>query len=519
MRSRQIRNTGMGFLFLMTVAEVAVPAPPPKTSDETPVKPAGDGAPPAAASPPTQPPAPGDKPAQTVEEKAAAPSTPPKAKPKFLDLRYDEDFSYLDGDPESYEKDFFDPIKNVHLSDDWRLTLGGEVRFRMEAETNKTFGTAERAQDTFTLFRYFLHADFKYRKLLRVFVQGVAAFDEDRDLPRRAIDENRWDLHQMFFDLRLFGEQQPWTLRVGRQELRYGAERLVSPLEWATVRRRFDAVKLFAKYEKWDIDLWYAKPVIVQRKQHDRYDEDHDFYGAYVTYKGIPRHALDFYFFATDDTGNRVNPNGNAGDRSIYTLGSRFSGKTGAWDYDAELAGQWGHWAGDTVQAWSWSLDGGYTFEKCPWKPRIGSGFDWASGDEDPFDGKVGTFDQLFPLGHKYLGFLDLIGRQNTTVVNVNLAAWPVEKKVRTAIAYHAFWLNANRDAVYDAGGAAGRRDATGLSDTELGEEVDITVLWQIDVHSSLLLGWSHFWHNEFVEQTGPSQDPDLFYVQYAFKF
>ncbi len=463
------------------------------------------------ATPPTNP--------QTTETAEAAKPDQPKVGPKYFDLRYDEDFSYLEGPPDSYKPDLFDPIKNFDLGDDWRLSLGGEFRFRMEAETNKAFGATEPAQDTFTLYRYFLHADLKYGKAFRVFAQGIAAFDEDRDLALRPTDENRWDLHQLFFDMRILGEDQPWTLRLGRQELSYGNERLVSPLEWVNVRRRFDGVKLFARLEKWDIDFWYAKPVVVQRKQGDRFDEDVDFYGLYATFKGIPRHGIDLYLLALDDTGNRSNPNGNMGDRNNYTLGSRFWGKTGGFDYETELAGQWGHWAGDTVHAWTWAIDGGYTLEDVVWKPRLGAGFDWASGDASPGDGRVGTFDQLFPLGHKYFGFLDLFGRQNITDAYVNLSAWPVEKKVRTALVYHAFWLDDDQDALYDVSGAPGRRHATGHSGTEIGHEIDLTVSWKFDFHSSLLFGYSHFWDSDFVIQTGPSEDADLFYVQYSFKF
>ena len=100
--------------------------------------------------------------------------------PKYLDLRYDEDVSYLDGPEGSYEPDFFNPIKNVHLGPDWRLSLGGEFRFRLEAETNKGFGAAEPAQDSFALYRFLIHADLKYRDLFRVFVQAISAFDDSR---------------------------------------------------------------------------------------------------------------------------------------------------------------------------------------------------------------------------------------------------------------------------------------------------------------------------------------------------
>lgn len=455
------------------------------------------------------------------EETKPPPAVPaaPKKSPKYLDLRYDEDFSYLAGPPESFEPDFFDPIKYIELGSDWRLTLGGEVRFRVEAETNKSFGAREPAQDTFLLHRYLFHADLRYDETIRIFVQGITAFDEDRDLPPRPTDENKWDVHQAFIDLRIFGKEQPWTLRLGRQELRYGNERIVSPLDWVNTRRRFDAVKLFASYESFDLDFWYSKPIPIDRSSLDHNDEDFDFYGAYFTWKKIPRHGVDVYFFAVDDINDKTNVNGRSGDRSTYTLGSRFWGKTGRFDYEAELAGQWGTWAGDTVQAWSWAMDGGYTFEKTPWRPRVGAGFDWASGDEDPTDRKVGTFDQLFPLGHKYLGFLDLFGRQNITALNVNLSAWPVEKKVRTAAAFYSFWLNAEKDALYDVTGAPSLRDRTGNSGKDLGNELDLTVTWTVSRHSAILLGYSHFWSEDFVQETSPGRDADLFYVQYAFKF
>jgi len=466
-----------------------------------------------------------DQPAPEVQAKK--PVQPPEtekppaklAGPKYLNLRYDEDFSYLDGEPGTYRKDFFDPIKNIRLGEDLRLSIGGEFRFRLEAETNKGFDANARSQDTFQLYRYFMHFDLKYRDLARVFFQGAAVFDEDRDLALRGLDENRWDVQQLFFDVRVLGEDVPLTVRVGRQELQYGKQRFVSPLDWANTRRRFDAVKLFWKDKDWQFDVWYAKPVVVKRKQGDDWDEQFDFYGAYFTYTGIPRHGIDVYFFATDKTGSYRNPNGKVGDECRFTLGSRFWGKAGPWDYQAEVAGQWGRWAGHTIQAWSWTVDGGYTFSKCPMKPRLGAGFDWASGDENPRDGKVGTFDQVFPLGHAYFGFLDLIGRKNITAVKVDLSLWPVEKKVKTALAYHTFWLNADKDALYNAGGRPGRRDPAGNSGSEIGHELDLTVLWKIDVHSTLLFGYSHFWDSDFIINTGKSEDPDLFYVQYKYQF
>ncbi len=456
---------------------------------------------------------------KVVEEQQAPPKPKPLPGPKYNNLRFKDDFSYLTGEPGTYREDFFDPIKFIEVDENWRFTFGGEFRFRLEAETNKGFGANKRTQDTFQLYRFLLHADVHYRDVARVFVQGINAFDEDRDLALRGIDENRWDLHQLFFDVRILGPNVPLTLRVGRQELQYGNQRLVSPLDWANVRRRFDAVKLIWQKDTWRFDAWYARPVVVERKGGDDCNEDVDFYGAYFSYTGWPRHGLDVYGFAIHDETKPTNPNARRGNEHRYTLGTRFWGATGPWDYEAEVAGQWGKWGGDTVQAWSTTLDGGYNFRQAAWQPRLGAGFDWASGDRDPNDGSVQTFDQLFPLGHKYLGYLDLIGRQNITALNVNLSAWPVEQKVHARLAYHVFWLSAPEDALYNAGGGILRRDSSGNSERRVGHELDVTVNVKLDVHSSVLLGYSHMWAGEFISDTGPREDPDLFYVQYRYRF
>ncbi|MEZ6082592.1 MAG: alginate export family protein [Phycisphaerae bacterium] len=467
---------------------------------------------------------PGTTAAVKADEKGVVDESPPPSQPlpgpKYFDLRYDEDFSYLDGDSGTYREDFFDPIKNIRFGDDWRLSIGGEFRFRMEAETNFAFDAAEPTQDTFQLYRYLTHFDLKYRKSARVFLQLASMHDEDRDRALRPLDENEFAIQQLFFDVRPLGDDTPLVLRLGRQDLSYGAQRFISPLTWANTRRRFDAVKMFWSGEDWQFDVFFAKPVLpIRRSQLDRYNEEFDLYGAYFTYKGIPNHGVDVFFFAQDDTQHRRNPNGNAGDMSRFTLGGRFYGKSNGFDYDAFFAGQWGTWAGDDIEAWAWGIDGGYTFAECALKPRIGAGFDWASGDRDPTDGTVETFDQLFPLGHKYLGFMDFFGRQNIQAANVNVSAWPIPKKVNARLAWLAFWLESDDDAIYNVGGAPGRRDPTGRSGNEIGQEIDFTVLWKIDPHQAMLLGYSHFFDNEFITNTGPSEDADLFYAQYTYTF
>ena len=437
---------------------------------------------------------------------------------RHLDMRYEPGAGNFAGGSAAVTGGPLDDYKNVQLDDNWTMSLGGEIRYRFESETDK-FLAAPGSQDSFHLFRYLINADFKYQDSFRIYVELIGAFDEDRRLARRATDENHWDIEQLFIETNMDLFDRSWNVRVGRQFLSYGSERFVSPGEWDNVRQRFDGVRMATSDDTWDFDMWWARPVVSQRKQHDRLNEDIEFWGAYATYKGMENRALDVYFFALLDEGMSVNPNGSVGsggDRNIYTLGTRYWGTSGAWDYEAELAGQWGHWSGDTVRAWSFSFDTGYTLEtEC--ETRLGFGFDVATGDRNPGDGTVERFTQLFPDTHRYFGYLDLIGRQNITSANVNVSAWAVKDVARATVAFHGFWLTNEKDAL--SGGGVFARDTFGDSGREIGYELDAALTWKIDDASDMLFGWSHLWDNEFLQSTTPGENADLFYVQYVYRF
>jgi len=98
-------------------------------------------------------------------------------------------------------------------------------------------------------------------------------------------------------------------------------------------------------------------------------------------------------------------------------------------------------------------------------------------------------------------------------------APGPFIKSVTSKLTYYHFWLDSPQDALYSAAGTPPRRNPSGASGRDVGDELDLTITWQIDPHSSVLFGASHFWPGSFINTTGPSDDADLIYVQYTFKF
>ena len=443
---------------------------------------------------------------------------PAKAGPKFKNLRYDEDFSYLSGPEGSYVKDPWDSIKWIPIGDGWHLSLGGQARLRFESETDKNFGSTKPSHDSFLLQRYFIHSDLRHDDGLRFFLQGKFAYVNDRDRGGKNALESHADFQQLFADIPVMLGSQPVTVRLGRQELQYGKQRLISPLDWGNLRRTFDGIKVFADLPNWRLDAFAVRPVLNDRRNLADEDENKDFYGFYSTWKGSMALAADYYFLLLKDNNLTTNSNGSTGRRTVYTIGSRFYGKCNNWDYETEAAAQFGTYAGDRIRAWMATVGGGYTFADAMWKPRVGLFYDYASGDRNPGDGTHGTFNQLFPLGHAYFGYLDRVGRQNIQAIKVQLKVKPT-KKITAWADFHTFFADQDRDSLYGANGAPIRGDGTGGSHM-FGHELDLTMKYAINKHTTALLGWAHFFTGGFIERTGsPGEDADLIYAQIEYKF
>lgn len=144
-----------------------------------------------------------------------------------------------------------------------------------------------------------------------------------------------------------------------------------------------------------------------------------------------------------------------------------------------------------------------------------------SSGDRDPSDDAHGTFNQLFPLAHKYMGFAGLVARQNINDVNLLWTASPT-KKVKLLACYHVFSLDESRDAFYNAEGAPNRVDLTGAAGRDVGQELDLTVQYNFTPRADILFGYAHFWAGNFVRGTNPAGvtgDVDFTYTQLSLRF
>ena len=147
-------------------------------------------------------------------------------------VRYDEDWSVLKGWDLSKTDDFWDRFKFILLTKEgsvW-LTLGGDVRERLEYFNEFEFGSsAPEVSDVYLLSRFRLSVDFHVSRYFRIFAEGKSALSTDRKLlgGNTTTFMDTIDLQNGFADVMIpLGDQASVTLRGGRQELIFGAQRL-----------------------------------------------------------------------------------------------------------------------------------------------------------------------------------------------------------------------------------------------------------------------------------------------------
>jgi len=409
------------------------------------------------------------------------------------------------------------------LSADRGVTVrfGGEVRHRLELRDDLTFNDVAYEDDAVNLFRVRLQGDLRAGSWGRLFAQVQDAESiAGSGVNRTTGFVNRWDLHQLFAELHRPLEGVPLAVRIGRQELSYGDQRFVGAFGWSNVARVFDAATLMYTPADWArIDAWFSQVVLTNRVGPDAADHGDNFYGLYTRLTPLARHTVDLFLFMRHTRDNELvgERAGVRGQVKEYTLGNRFAGRWRQLDYGLEWAWQFGSRAHEDIRAWAWHQRAGWTFEATPWSPRVGLEVNHGSGDDDPRDGTVKNFDNLFPTNHAHYGYLDLAGLRNLTHLELNLSATP-HPTLRVVVKHHWLFLDSNKSAWYNAGQGVIRPATPGASQT-IGQETDVTATLKASDHLQWLIGYSQFHPGPFVRDSGADDAAHFVYMQSVLTF
>ncbi len=446
---------------------------------------------------------------------------PPSGYPPFALMPpsfFDADFRYVDAIPDS-ERTVVEQLKRIQLNDCFMFSTGGNAWARFMNEHNSRLTEAD---NSYTLARTRVFGDLYYGDVVRVYGEYIWADAFSEELTPLPIDVNRGDILNLFLDVNVFEFlNSPVVVRLGRQELLLGSQRLVSTLDWANTRRTFEGVRVMRRGEKWDFDAFFTQFVPALASEFDRADENQDFAGTWLTYRPEKGRFVDFFYLYLDNSNNVVQQQIERAPFEAHTFGSRWTGDQNGWLWDYELAMQVGDRGTADLVAGAATAGIGRSFKDRRLSPAVWVYYDYASGDPDPNEGDYNTFNQLYPFGHYYLGWIDLVGRQNIHDVNGHVILYP-SPWITVMMQYHHFWLNHSQDALYNAGGIPIRRDPTGEAGNNVGDEIDLILNFHLTRYSDLMVGYSKLFGGGFLERTagdGLAEDSELLHMMFQQKW
>ncbi|HEY4300978.1 MAG TPA: alginate export family protein [Candidatus Didemnitutus sp.] len=372
--------------------------------------------------------------------------------------------------------------------------------------------------------------------------------------PGKALTENDGPL-QLEQGYVQFGnlKKSPVVVKIGRQILAYGEQRLVGPAFWLNVPHVFDAVKVRYQNSFLGADVFASRLVYTENDSFDKSNSHDTLSGLYLDFPGLSKKAVvETYLFARNVSRGIVNDDWSGvpapfrftAPQDLYTLGFRTKSKPGAhgpWDYGLELMLQQGDrtavFPATTVaaarvaprldqNAWAFVAQGGYTWTS-PLKPRLALIVSAASGDRSAADHDSQTFQNIIGSNHGLYGAMDMSGLQNLIDYRLSASLKPTAK-TSIAIDLHQQYLQSTTDFWYNvagvprntAGAAAGSGRGFGINpgySPDLGRELDVVGGWNVTRGVLLEAGVGHFYRGEYVKESlrvVGSKDATYGYIQ-----
>lgn len=392
------------------------------------------------------------------------------------------------------------------------LQVRGEFRARVEGFTGGGFSDNS---DAYWMDRFRLNATVSPTRSMKYVlqVQDARAFDKttgSQVAPLRDL----LDLRMAYGE---FGSTN--TVRIGRQELVFGEQRLLGHVSWLNTARTFDGARVTLKRNGLQLDAFAASVVTIRPDAFDKSGDGNGLFGAYLSATTIvPKQTLEPYFFWRQSRGFAAELGGVANLHQA-TAGVRMAGKLpSAFDYSTETAVQTGSVGPDNVRAWASHWLAGKTLTGVPAVPRFFGEYNYASGDANRTDGTRGTFDQLYPTGHDKYGLADQVGWRNIHHARVGLELKPSAKWGVNG-GYHSWWLASITDALYSASGAVVARSAAGTAGRHVGQELDIQAAYTYSPQLQIGGGYAYLIPGEFLMNITPGHAYSYPYLMVTYVF
>jgi hypothetical protein len=274
---------------------------------------------------------------------------------------------------------------------------------------------------------------------------------------------------------------------------------------------RFDGLELLYSRPQWSATAFLTRPVKDSGGLNGG-DPNTTFWGLYVTHWFDSPHKLgvDLYYLGIDN--EKAKYAGGSADENRHSLGAREFGVWNCWDWDAEQVLQVGSFGNDSILAWTAALNSGYTWD-ATWQPRLGVKVGVTSGDHNPRDGRLETFDALF-FKSGYFNDASLIRPQNIIGLHPNLTVNPL-RNVSVDGGANWFWRYSRNDAIYGVPGFI-EVPANPNAPSYVATALDLNLTWHIQRHVTFQASYVHFLTGSYVHEAGGH---DVNYVSTTISF
>lgn len=442
----------------------------------------------------------------------------PWQSPTLTTERYNENWSAL-ADPANRTGRWTEAFKYIPLDHAGAvyLTTGIELRLRNEDYAGQEWGGGGVPDQGYLWLRALPYADLHVGHL-RAFAQPVASYAIGVKPAPSPVDRTRLDMLQLFAAYTVsLGANAKLRLSAGRQLVGLGAERLVGTRYGPNTPRAFDGARATIERGAMQVNGFYLLPVDARPGNFDdRRSRSQALWGVYAT-QALGRSAqarLEVYYLGyRNDQGSFQQ---GMGREVRQTLGLRSAGKAGTVHWDAEAMLQFGRFAGAPIHAWSLSLKAGKAFPNMPLHPDVDMHVDIVSGDRNPANPALQTFNPLFPKG-KYFGELSPIGPYNIIDTQASLSL-DLGHSVDLGLATMAYWRQSGGDGVYDVPGHLLRAGTPGQA-RFIGKQAELGLSWQATPELNLSGAVGAFIPGPFLRESGAHRAIRMAEVEANFRF
>lgn len=431
-------------------------------------------------------------------------------------LRYNDNFINLRTDT---IRTGFEKIKMINLGKNTWLSFGGEIREQFQYFDNQNFGdvppTFKEVSTGQLWHRAMAHANLEFGQKVRFFTQinNTNRFFNPNPLTPE-IDENRLSLHQAFGDFNL---NKTLSLRIGRQELAYGNNRLLTFREGPNSRMSFDGAILKWKKGKWSLDALAISHVFGQAGINDDKTFKDLISGIYATQVAIPN-KLHLDYYVLDFRSDLRKYNGVGGKEARQSFGFRAFSKQPKFNYEVEATYQIGKFNDLKINAYALAADLNYRFSLK--KPlTVGVAANYISGDAQKSDNQLNTYNLLY--SKPSFGLAAPIGASNIVNVNPYIRYNPMPKLSLLGSVY-VLSRQSLADGTYSPGMAQVRNNGEKLAQNDarkIGNQYAFEAMYMHNSHWAFFADFAYFQAGKYPTATGKGLDISYFSTKISYKF